>query len=197
MVLASTIYAQPVMRRSPGYQEVLFTDTKEQAVHRLSATLQSVESQIKNAGATPIFCTICPGSLHDWNHKRYQDRVTSHLLHTEEYPAMQQELNQAIVEINNKIRSINSANGIFTPRIADTIVKNPGKNKAPRFHFSRLKDGVHPPMALKKKWAGLILEAIEQNRRNPLPPRMELPSTESDTDDEQPSGAHRRPWRLS
>ena len=82
------------------YEEFIFQETPEEAVTRLSSIIEESSNRITSTGATPIFCTIAPSSLETWNNKRLSQKKTAHLCYTNEYPAMQANLIEAIIQIN-------------------------------------------------------------------------------------------------
>ena len=147
------------------YKEVIFSQNPAQAISKLSSRLFKISESIKRTGAKPIFCTIPPGSIRKWNETRLDQNKTSHLMHQHDYQRMQDNLNEAILEINRIIISINESNSVQTPHIASTIISKPGQNKNHRFHFGRLSDGVHPKPSLKNKWARTLSNCIISNRQ--------------------------------
>ena len=101
-------------------------------------------------------------SLQVWNDTRLQQHKTCHLLHHQQYPDMQENLNKSIWEINRLLIEKNIANKMFTPKIASSIMVNQGPDKPPRIHYSRFVDGVHQKQRITKSWAIQIADSIEK-----------------------------------
>ena len=98
----------------------------EAAVSRLTGRLETTSQTIANHNAKPILCTIPPSSLHTWNYTRLLQRKTAMLEHFKQYPSMQQNMIKSLLTINTNIIGINKKHGSYTPKLADTIIKNLG-----------------------------------------------------------------------
>lgn len=191
------------------HQEFIFRETAAQAITRITKLISEMSEHIKSLHALPVICTIPPSSLTTWNHIRLKQHKTSLLTHYKQYQHMQQQLITAIVEINKNIIAINHSNHVHTPKLADTILTKPGKNKNHRCHYGRLVDGVHPTEAVKEDWAIKLTDAMCKNRATPETTREiftaqsscaesdsgsdpdDQPRTDTDTDEE-----YRRDWKT-
>ena len=114
--------------------------------------IQIISESILSFEAKPCFCTIVPCSLKMWNETRLEQHKTSFLLHHTQYEDMQTNLITVICNINKYIISLNTQNKMYTPYIADTVISHCGPKKAPRVHYNRLKDGIHPTSNLRTMW---------------------------------------------
>lgn len=172
------------------YEEVTFTEPVEQAVPRYQNLIENISAEIIKLGAKPCFMTVPPSSIETWNTARFNQGITTHLLHYNHYKDMQPNLVRAIQGINYAIISLNIKNNMITPKIADNIMTSPGKNKPPRVHYSRMSDGVHPDKTIKLSWAAKIIHSIKENRKSdvPIPAKIDPPSAsdpDSESDTEQ------------
>lgn len=68
-------------------------------------------------------------------------------------------IDQAVLEVNKHIFSINASNHVPTPLIASTIHKCKGKNRAVIHYYAKLHDGCHPDPQTRAVWAGIIFKA--------------------------------------
>ena len=141
------------MERRGRYQETTFMDDPDIAVTRVMRSIQAVSDATKELGAKPIFCTVVPSSIREWNLHRLRVGCTAYLRHQDRYPLMQHNLLQATITLNKHITRHNMTNTVHTPKIADTVIHNKGKGKNKRVQYSKLVDGVHPDEALKRAWA--------------------------------------------
>lgn len=148
-----------------SYQEVIFnTDLSESLLSETKEEIMALNSLILNEGCTPIFCTVYPMSLHDWNFSRLHGGKTTHLSHSDTYPLMQSMLENAISSINSHIVELNSLNRVATPFFNRTIQHNRGKGHF-NFKYNLLTDGCHPNHHLKTKLVSSLTTAINKNRR--------------------------------
>lgn len=148
------------------YDEVIFNESPDSAVARISEELERAADTVIEYGATPCFTTIVPCSLRVWNENRLHQGKTSFLLHHRQYEDMQANLISTITSINRHIIKINTDNNMITPFIAETIVSNTGPTKPPRVHYNRLQDGTHPTIKLRSKWCNLLCKSVISNRTN-------------------------------
>ena len=79
---------------------------------------------------------------------------------------LQEDLNTAMIQINNFIIDLNLTRGYSTPMIAPTIHKCHGRRKDGtkkyRHHLHKLDDGVHPTKVLSKTWCQILEENFSQ-----------------------------------
>ena len=148
------------------YQEVLFYEDIEVATNRVYAEYE--KSQVKLLGVhgiMPVYSTVAPMSFWDWNYARLVQGKTSSLYHIEDYWVMQEDLEECIIELNNRIRELNTCSFPFflTPRISDIVFQKKGADQPHRFRHNRFVDGVHPNNETVKKWAKEMLLTMTNN----------------------------------
>ena len=154
----------PRYSKNTRYDEVFFIDSPQSAMLRMTDEIQIISESILSFGFKPCFCTIVPCSLRMWNETRVEQHKTSFLLHHTQYEDMQTNLITAICNINKYIISLNTQNKMYTPYIADTVISHCGPKKAPRVHYNRLKDGIHPTSNLRTMWINKMIKAMKNNR---------------------------------
>ena len=148
-IYASSTTDKPIMMNS-------FSE-KTQATSRVTNFVIKDSDQIHCLHALPIICTIPPSSLDTWNHTRLNQHRTAMLKFYPQYPEMQHNLIDTIIFINTNIIFINQSRHAFTPKLADTIIAKPDKNKKHRTHYSRLVDRVHPTEFGKADWHRILM----------------------------------------
>jgi lysophospholipase L1-like esterase len=149
--------------KGKGYEEVIVNLNEiESTKCKIIRSLNDIQKFTLNEGATPIFTTIYPMSLHDWNNNRLCQRKTTNLQHVELYPKMQTKMEEMIREVNTHIININVNIGVATPLIHKHLVHNRGKGNS-SYKFNMLNDGCHPNQTLKIKIANSIAVAIKKN----------------------------------
>ena len=151
--------------KSHNYEEVIFdTPNMDSTIARVKRVLTDLNATAINQNAIPIFCTIYPMSLKDWNSKRLKQKKTSSLAHTDEYNSMQKALETSIDTINNFIYELNKNNQRSTPNLNNVLRHNRGKGNH-SFKYNMLSDGCHPKEQLKKTIKDSLVQAIKRNRR--------------------------------
>jgi len=147
------------------YTEVTYTEDIQDTVNRVTNEIKIGEEKIKEAGATPIFCTITSCSIESYNQHLLTSGSTKHLLHQNSYKEMQSNLESAIKEVNAFIISTNNANNISTPYCHSVIHRRRGAKKNYfKWVYENLWDGVHGTDNTKEGWANCISCAIKANR---------------------------------
>ena len=150
--------------KSQNYQEVIFETLKrDSAITRVKGLLNEMNTLTLNQNAVPVFCTVYPMSLRDWNTSRLRHKKTNKLNHENEYPNMQRSLEETIEIINNFIYSLNKQNKISTPDINKTLKHNRGKGNH-SYKYNLLKDGCHPNDLMKIKIKECLVQAMDKNR---------------------------------
>ena len=145
-----------------NYEEVVYTrETPKETSYRLDSIYANASSIVKEEGWTPIFCTIIPMSLTDWNNTRLAQNKTHYLLHHNHYEDMQYHLNLAVELSNKSIVAINRSNHVHTPYLHNTIIKVDHQKHT--YKFNRLVDGVHPNKAVLEQMSKIIYNAIKAN----------------------------------
>ena len=179
------------------YEEVIFTESWKHAPTNFMNNLNQLIDELIELQAKPCVLTIPTISLQVWNDTRLQQHKTCHLLHHQQYPDMQENLNKSIWEINRLLIEKNIANKMFTPKIASSIMVNQGPDKPPHIHYSRFVDGVHQKQRITKSWAIQIADSIEKNRKSHarIPPPIILSHSDSDSDSEDQPAKRKRKWR--
>ena len=146
------------------YEETIFDVTKSNAIkEKILKALDQIQRFTLSEDAMPIFTTIYPLSLKDWNNTRLRQNKTKTLRHSDKYDEMQQHLESLIEEINKKIVQLNVKIGMATPLIHKFLLHNRGKGKFAA-KYNLLVDGCHPSPTLKQKIANSIKISISKNR---------------------------------
>ena len=190
-----------IHNRRAQYEEFIFRENSIAAASRVTDLIERASDQIHSLHTLPIICTIPPSSLDTWNHIRLRQHKTAMLQFFPTYPQMQNNLIETILSINTNIIAINQSKHAFTPKLADTIIKKPGKNKGHRIHYSRLVDGVHPTESVKGDWARILMQAITKNRSAAMTRSLrtvtlaQSPSPDSDSESDSDI-AKRRDWKF-
>ena len=151
---------------SNRYQEVIFYEDISKAVDRVMNEFhKSSHKLFELNGIMPVYSTVAPMSFWDWNYMRLCQGKTSALYHVEDYWVMQEDLEDCIIEINNRIREMNAniSPHTLTPRIADQVFQKKGANQPHRFRHNRLVDGVHPDGEVVDKWVQEMVDTIDKN----------------------------------
>ena len=105
------------------YEEVIYIDSPQDTIHRMTRLIDSISQEILILGAKPCFSTIIPCSLRAWNiDTRLKQGKTTHTLHSHQYEDMQYMLNRVVIEINQHITQTNISNNMATPLLASTIL---------------------------------------------------------------------------
>ena len=178
------------------YEEVIFTESWKDTPAIFIDKLTDLCDEIIELRAKPSIMTIPTISIPNWNETRLNQYKTCHLLHHQQYPDMQENLNKTLWEVNRLIIEKNIGNKMFTPKIASSIMVNQGPNKPPRTHYSRFTDGVHQKYHITKSWAAQINDSIKINRKTNArtPPAATLPKPDSETDSDSDQPAKRK-WK--
>ncbi|CAG2213378.1 unnamed protein product [Mytilus edulis] len=148
---ASSTYEEVVYQASPS---VLFD---------YHFQMQSGKDLLAHKDCVPIYCTVPTMSLQSWNEIRLNQRKTSYLQFENNYPQMQEELNNTINLVNQKIVQFNNHNGYLTPNIHQCI--NKCKRGKYWYYYNRFVDGVHPEDSVVDIWAHQINSAIIENHK--------------------------------
>jgi lysophospholipase L1-like esterase len=117
-------------------------------------------------GAKPIFCTIANINITKYNHQLLHSNKTHSLLHTHNYPTMQEQINTIIDTINTYIKQTNIENKVSTP-FCHSAIKTRKGNKRKYYYtdnWDGLWDGLHATRETRNKWAKSISQAIKHNR---------------------------------
>ena len=147
------------------YEEVVLDFNRTHAYDYLNSEYRNCEYRIKQKGFIPAFATVATMDLAAWNNHRNTNhknsrkpRATDYLLFQSEYPRMQIELNQIVMDTNSMIRQINYENGVETLDLARYVMTPregciPGEIKY-KIRTGELKfvDGCHPTPALAAQW---------------------------------------------
>ena len=151
--------------RSGRYQEVIHQGDPATLAHNVMSNISEGAHLIQNAGATPVFATVCPMDISLWNQHRLSKRKTSHLNYISEYPAMQS-LHQKTIEIlNDNIIKFNQDNGMQTPKGAKVVYQKKGAGLPYRLRSSRMQpDGCHLTPETTGEWIKLLKDTMNTNR---------------------------------
>lgn len=153
-----------VKQKAVRYQETLF-DLDSIDTTRLTFTnsLNYIQNYTIRENAIPIFTTIYPLSLKDWNLSRLRANKTTYLVHEDNYALMQSKLEELLMEINQYIVHLNGNLGMATPLIHKQMIHNRAKGNS-TFKFNLLADGCHPNPVLKHNIVKCFAQAISKNR---------------------------------
>ena len=158
------------------YEEVVMT-WSESDYERLQSEYRLTEQILKTKGATPVFCTIAPMDLNNWNVHRNTPqgrngyRATDYLIHQSEYPRMQFEQVQVITRINEFIRHINYENGVLDLDLAKFVmIPREGCNgREQRYKvstgYAKFVDGCHATPRLARQWSMHAAVVASDNRK--------------------------------
>ena len=113
------------------YEEVIFIESWKDTPAIFIDELTEFCDEIIELRAKPSIMTIPTISIQNWNETRLNQYKTCHLLHHQQYPDMQENLNKTLWEVNLLIIGKNIGNKMFTPKIASSIMVNQGPNKPP------------------------------------------------------------------
>ena len=91
------------------YQKVVFTKSWKHAPTNFMYNLNQLIDELIELQAKPCVMTIPTISLQVWNETRLHQYKTCHLLHHQQYPDMQENLDKSIWEINRLIIEKNIA----------------------------------------------------------------------------------------
>ena len=122
--------------------------------------------------------------------------LTCHLLHHQQYPDMQENLNKTLWEVNRLIIEKNIGNKMFTPKIASSIMVNQGPNKPPPDSLQSFYRWSPSETSHNQSWAAQINDSIKINRKTHArtPPAATLPKPDSETDSDSDQPAKRK-WK--
>ena len=154
-----------VRTKSRFYEEVTHQGDPQTLVDNLMAQIEEGATWIKAAGATPVFCTVCPMDFSLWNNHRFNIGKTNRLIHSHHYSEMQNLHQDTIHLLNNRIIEFNMENEMCTPKLAKFVFQKKGENLPYRLRHSRLKeDGVHPTEDTIGMWVRCMRDIFEMNR---------------------------------
>lgn len=146
--------------KGPHYEELVYNDN-----FHLQSVVDDIISFSKFMavhGIKIVFATIAPMNLLTWNTCRKQQHKTTILKCLDNYQSMQRQLQQSVIELNNKIVEINRENRVVTPFLEKPIVQCVSRGRR-RYYYHRLVDGLHATAETKHKWKNIISKTIEKN----------------------------------
>jgi len=145
-------------------QVVSLNDSENDNILReTKGAISDLQNFILRHDALPIFCTVYPSSISDWNFHRFNKNKTEILLHSDNYGVMQVKLEQMIKEVNEFILERNSDLKVSTPLIHKCLWHNRGPRRNNSFNYSKLVDGIHPSYDLNKKIVNSLVRAMALN----------------------------------
>ena len=169
-----------------GHRECIYDEDPAVTAERYYAELQDCQNAIKCRGALPIFVTIPKTNLDKYNHYCLEHNKTSVLKFTDQYPAMQIQLDEAINQINHHIYNLNKRVRVSTPFLHQSLTERRGPKSA-RYYVTKydlLYDGLHAVKKMRKIWAGILTRTMAKN---------DSLEDSNDSEDEQ----RKRPWLPS
>ena len=172
---------QRIERRGERYEEVVFNRGVDACVQAVSWEYEYCEHLLKQKNLIPVFATIATMDLAIWNKHRMtpprdprKRRATDYLIYESQYPDMQYNLNNAIMQINDNIRLMNQNNNVDDLDLANYIlipregndqnnINNTNRYKI-RTGKAKLRDGCHASPATAKKWLDHARAVYSSNR---------------------------------
>ena len=172
--------------RIPGenYSESVYQELPHVTVDRYVKKIKNCQNFFVERGAVPVFATIPRVNLAKYNLYLLLNKITSHLKHSDQYKIMQENLDQAIDNINDQIYEINNKIKVSTPFLHHSIRERRGcKGKRyTSFRWEKLFDGLHASKDLHPVWAEILSKSFALNN---------LLLEDSESEEEE------RPWRRS
>jgi hypothetical protein len=108
-------------------QIVLLNETEnENTVRETKCAISDLQNFILRHDAIPVFATIYPSSINEWNQHRLDQKKTEVLIHTENYESMQSKLVSMIYDINSFIMERNIDLKVSTPLTHKCLWHNRG-----------------------------------------------------------------------
>ena len=149
-----------ITKKEKGHVYLPFESTEdiiETTTHNIKIILKELDDEY----TTPIVLCSIPGvDIAKANDKKATD-----------HHPLQDDLNRAMIDINDFIMDINLTRGFSTPMVAATIHKCHGRkkdgNKKYRHHLNKLDDGIHPTNSTLKMWCRKLEENFSQFLFNP------------------------------
>ena len=89
--------------RGDGCEETTMGDML-QCVNKVNELLLDLTETVKRLNCKVCVCTVAPMDIGKWNEHRLKAKKTLSLSHQQEYPVMQNSLENAIITINKYIR---------------------------------------------------------------------------------------------
>lgn len=148
--------------RFPKYQEMVVLEGAEECCERVTKIYNDVATSCLNTGVTPVFATILPMQIEEWNCLRKRQGKTDRLFYSGTYGEQQERHEVACVEMIKRITNINSRNGVITPYLASAIVKC--KKRRYTFQYHLLTDGVHMNEIGAEMCSKLLERSVAKNR---------------------------------
>ena len=159
------------------YEEVVMT-WSDSDYERLQSEYRLTEQILKTKGVTPVFCTIAPMDLKNWNEHRNTPqgrngyRATDYLIHQSEYPRMQFEQVQVITRMNEFIRQINRENDVLDLDLAKFVMipREGCTGRAEQRYkvstgYAKFVDGCHATPRLARQWSMHAAVVASDNRK--------------------------------
>lgn len=150
--------------RGHKYEEVVFHSLGEGERADLHKIIEDVAKHTRNQYGLPIFCTVYPMSLREWNATLLRTRKTDTLKFKDSYANMQQLLERELEQLNDSLININLSNGVTTPMLHKNIIHNRGNSQI-KYRYNTLSDGCHPSASLINKCRKSLNQAIVKNRK--------------------------------
>jgi hypothetical protein len=148
------------------HEELIVVTKNDEITNTLNETksaISDLQNFILRHDAIPIFCTIYPSSISDWNATRVTQGKTDILVHAEDYHAMQSHLEEMVENVNQFIVERNVDLKMKTPLLHRCLWHNRGPKSRNCFNYSKLTDGCHASTDLNTKIGKSLLRAIHLN----------------------------------
>ena len=146
------------------YTECIYRGDPITTVNSFKLNMNTLADTLTKLGATPIFCTIPGTNIRKYNNFLHNIRhKTCELRHESQYDAMQSNVDDIILQLNEHIKKTNISKGQATPCLHTAIRKRRGKGYYV-FDWEGLYDGIHATDNTRAEWAKSLNRAIEINR---------------------------------
>ena len=171
------------------HRETIFDEEPSVTSDRILKKIRKCQTHFVERGALPIFCTIPRVNLAKYNLFGLLNNKTSTLNYVNQYATMQENLDQAIDQINNGIYEINKKLQVSTPFLHGTIRERRGaKGKRHTvYRYEKLYDGLHAHWDLRPVWADCLSKAF----------RLNSLLEDSESEGEGPSRRPQGGWSIS
>ena len=185
------------------YEEVTMVEDIEKLAKDIKKKFLDLAQETKEIGSQVCICTVPPMDLEKWNQHRLDKKKTKKLVHKQNYPKMQNTLEDVIIEINKLIVEININNNMITPFICDTIMFKTGSSLKRK--YQKFPDGLHPGTQAYQEWGKILANRIDTNFSRSVgedgackpdfPPKTPTPRPVEEHSS-SPDGKRKRHWKT-
>ena len=153
-----------IKNRSENYRECVYDQDPSVTASKFLEKITEMQNVFLQRGALPIFATVPRVNLAKYNMYFILNGMTKQLKFSDQYATMQSKFDEALHTINNHIFETNQKVKVTTPLLHMTIRERRGsKKRYVAWKWELLYDGVHATEPLRKTWAGVLKEAMDEN----------------------------------